>query len=131
MMEILIPMLLALLVLMFFSVRKQKKMMAAQQNLQDGLSPGDRVMTTSGLYATVADSSDPTTIQLEIADGVVTEWLRQAVREKVGPVVEDELDADETDSELAELDADSDEVAAEDEKADGPQVAPPLEHGTK
>jgi preprotein translocase subunit YajC len=131
MMEILIPMLLALLVLMFFSVRKQKKMMAAQQNLQDGLSPGDRVMTTSGLYATVADSSDPTTIQLEIADGVVTEWLRQAVREKVGPVVEDELDAEETDSELAELDADSDEVAAEDKKADGPQVAPPLEHGTK
>lgn len=128
-MEILIPMFLALLVLMFFSVRKQKKMVAAQTDLQDSLKPGDRVMTTSGLYATVADASDDTTIQLEIADGVVTEWLRQAIREKVGPVVEDD--------ELAELDEDAveaddtAEVEDADEKADGPKVAPPLEHGTK
>lgn len=134
-MEILIPMFLALLVLMFFSVRKQKKMVATQQELQDSLSPGDRVMTTSGLYATVADASDETTIKLEIAEGYVTEWLRQAIREKVGPVVEDdEVDIDELEEHEAEL-ADTDEVDEADDDKDsekaGPQVAPPLEHGTK
>lgn len=132
-MEILIPMFLALLVLMFFSVRKQKKAVQQQNDLQDSLKAGDRVMTTSGLYATVADASDDTTIQLEIADGVVTEWLRQAVREKVGPVIDDDLegtdlDEDETTEDVAVDSADVDEA---DEKADGPKVAPPLEHGTK
>lgn len=125
-MEILIPMFLALLVLMFFSVRKQKKAVAAQTDLQDSLEPGDRVMTTSGLYATVADATDDTTIQLEIADGVVTEWLRQAIREKVGPVVED----DELDEDAVEAD-DTADVEDDDEKSDGPMIAPPLEHGTK
>lgn len=132
-MEILIPMFLALLVLMFFSVRKQKKAVQQQNDLQDSLKAGDRVMTTSGLYATVADASDDTTIQLEIADGVVTEWLRQAVREKVGPVIDDDLedtdlDEDETTEDVAVDSADVDEAG---EKADGPKVAPPLEHGTK
>src|SRR5205807_5655990 len=52
------------------------------KDLQNSIAPGDRVMTTSGLYATVADSSEDT-IDLEIAPGVVTTWLRAAVREKV------------------------------------------------
>lgn len=129
-MEILIPMFLALLVLMFFSVRKQKKAVATQQSLQDSLQPGDRVMTTSGLYATVADASDDTTIDLEIADGHVTTWLRQAIREKVGPEIEDDADLDETDEvdtdDVNEADSDSD-----DKESEGPKVAPPLEHGTK
>lgn len=129
-MEILIPMFLALLVLMFFSVRKQKKMVQAQNDLQDSLKPGDRVMTTSGLYGTVADASDDTTIKLEVADGVVTEWLRQAVREKVGPVIED--DEDETSEDFAaDETADVDEVDEQDGDKTGPKVAPPLEHGTK
>ena len=52
-------------------------------------------MTTSGMYATVTDISDETTIDLEIAEGVVTTWLRQAVREKVHPEA-DEVDEDAT-----------------------------------
>ena len=127
-MEILIPMFLALLVLMFFSVRKQKKMVAAQNELQDSLQPGDRVMTTSGLYGTVADASDDTTIKLEIADGYVTEWLRQAVREKVGPVVEDdEHELEDHEDTVVE----AEDTTEDDAKKSEPQVAPPLEHGTK
>jgi preprotein translocase subunit YajC len=44
----------------------------------------------------VTDAEDGTTISLEIAPGVETEWLRAAVREKVGPVEETE-DADDAD----------------------------------
>lgn len=129
-MELLIPLILALGLMMFLATRKQKKAVQAQQSLQDSLAEGDRVMTTSGLYATVADTSDDTTINLEIADGVVTTWLRQAVREKVGPVA-DEYDEDLDESEDVDTsDVDEADGEGDDEKA-GAKVAPPLEHGTK
>ncbi|MBM7810241.1 preprotein translocase subunit YajC [Saccharothrix algeriensis] len=100
------PLLLVLLAVpLFLSARKQKKAVAEQQALLNSLEPGDRVMTTSGLYATVADASDDTTIDLEIADGVVTTWLRQAVREKVV------ADVDDTDAVVDDT-ADVDEPAA-------------------
>jgi preprotein translocase subunit YajC len=88
----LLPFLLiaVLIIPMVLMSRKQKKAMQQQQELQSSLSVGDRVMTTSGLYATVTDVSDSATIELEIAPGVETSWLRAAVREKVGPDVEDD-----------------------------------------
>lgn len=101
-MELLLVFMVGIGAMMFFTVRKQKRMVSEQQHLQDSLAEGDRVMTTSGMYATVADASDDTTIDLEIADGVVTTWLRQAVRQKVGPVLDDEIDELDTD----ELDTD-------------------------
>ena len=67
---------------LFMGTRKQKRAAAAQQQMQSSLSYGDRVMTTSGLYGTVVTTSDES-IDLEIAPGVVTSWLRAAVREKV------------------------------------------------
>ena len=53
------------------------------QALQSSLEPGDIVSTTSGLRATVVDASYEDTVDLEIADGVVTTWVRAAVREKI------------------------------------------------
>lgn len=88
--------LLVLLVPLFLSSRRQKKMMAEMQDLQRSLNPGDRVMTTSGLHATVVDVDSEDTIDLEIAPGVVTTWIRAAVREKVNPEV-DEPEVDESD----------------------------------
>ncbi|WP_121011377.1 preprotein translocase subunit YajC [Saccharothrix australiensis] len=97
--SLMFPLLLVLLAVpLFLSARKQKKAVAEQQALLNSLEPGDRVMTTSGLYATVADASDDTTIDLEIADGVVTTWLRQAIREKVA------VDADESDAVVDDVD---------------------------
>ncbi|MCE6996647.1 preprotein translocase subunit YajC [Saccharothrix sp. S26] len=91
--SLMFPLLLVLLAVpLFLSARKQKRAVAEQQALLNSLEPGDRVMTTSGLYATVAGVNDEdNTIDLEIADGVVTTWLRQAIREKV--VVDTETDA--------------------------------------
>jgi len=132
MQSLLLPLLLVLVlaVPLVMSTRKQKKQQAAQQELQSSLAPGDRVMTTSGLYGTVADASGDNTIDIEIAPGVVTTWLRLAVREKVEPVVE--TDEDVTD----EVDAPAEETIAEpvvkdDEPQTAAQVAPPLEHGKK
>ncbi len=121
--SLMFPLLLVLLAVpLFLSARKQKRAAAEQQQLLASLEPGDRVMTTSGLYATVADATDDSTIDLEIADGVVTTWLRQAVREKVA--VTDDLDEYEDDE---EEDAVVDEVAP----ATAAEIAPPLEHNTK
>jgi preprotein translocase subunit YajC len=120
--NLLFPLLLVLLAVpLFLSARKQKRAAAEQQQLLAALEPGDRVMTTSGLYATVTDASDDATIDLEIADGVVTTWLRQAVREKI--VAADDVDEYEDDEE----DAVVDEVAP----ATAAEIAPPLEHNTK
>ncbi|MEV4051829.1 preprotein translocase subunit YajC [Amycolatopsis sp. NPDC049688] len=136
MQQLLLPLLLVLVlaVPLVMSTRKQKKQQAAQQDLQNSLAPGDRVMTTSGLYGTVADTSGDTTIDIEIAPGVVTTWLRLAVREKVEPVVETEEDsADEVVETPAEEPAviESSAAVKTDEPQTTAQVAPPLEHGKK
>jgi preprotein translocase subunit YajC len=115
--SLMFPLLLVLLAVpLFLSARKQKRAMAEQQQLQSSLEPGDKVMTTSGLYGTVADASHDTTIDIEISEGVVTRWLRAAIREKV-------VDTDETVVE--------DKVEEDEEPATTAQVAEPLDHNAK
>ncbi len=57
--------------------------------MQNSIVPGSRVMTTSGLHGTVTAVADDT-IELEIAPGVHTTWIRAAVREVVVPAVSSE-----------------------------------------
>lgn len=122
--SLILPLLIIVLAVpMFFSFRKQKKMQAQQQELQKSIGPGDRVMTTSGLYGTVHETSDKT-IDIEIAPGMVTTWLRQAVREKVQPEDPTESAPDSGDE---ELEADASEHAEAETSSDA-QVAEPLEH---
>ena len=84
---LLFPLLILLLfVPIFLSGRKQRRQVQEMQQLQSSLEDGDVVTTTSGLRGTVVDASYQDTIDLEIADGVVTTWLRAAVREKVADV---------------------------------------------
>jgi preprotein translocase subunit YajC len=114
----LIPLLLMfglLGVMMYFMTRRQRRAQEQQQQLQNSLGVGDRVMTTSGLYGTITDSDDATTVTIEIAPGVETEWLRAAVREKVGPVEEhddEEIDDVETAEVTDTVDAETNEPAA-------------------
>jgi preprotein translocase subunit YajC len=134
MQQLLLPLLLVLVlaVPLVMSTRKQKKQQAAQQELMNSLAPGDRVMTTSGLYGTVADASGDTTIDIEIAPGVVTTWLRLAIREKVEPVVETEEDsADDAETPAEEPVVETAPAVKDDEPQTTAQVAPPLEHGKK
>src|SRR6476620_4249994 len=63
--------------LMYFSMKKQKRVAAATKSMHDSLVPGARVMTTSGLHGTVTAIADDT-IELEIAPGLRTTWVRAA-----------------------------------------------------
>jgi preprotein translocase subunit YajC len=82
--SLLFPLLILLLFIpIFLSGRRQRKQMQEMQALQNALEPGDVVMTTSGLRGTVVDASYEDTIDLEISDGVVTTWVRAAVKNKV------------------------------------------------
>lgn len=81
----LLPFLIILLLFvpLFLNGRKQRKQMQQTQAMQQALEDGDVVVTTSGLRGTIVDASYEDTIDLEIAEGVVTTWLRAAIREKV------------------------------------------------
>ncbi|MFP5068320.1 preprotein translocase subunit YajC [Pseudonocardia nantongensis] len=83
----LLPFLIILLLFvpLFLNGRKQRRQMKETQEMQSALEDGDVVVTTSGLRGTIVDASYEDTIDLEIAEGVVTTWLRAAVREKVAP----------------------------------------------
>ncbi len=85
--------------LMYFSMKKQKRVAAATRQMHDSLVPGARVMTTSGLHGTVTAVADDT-IELEIAPGLRTTWVRAAVREIVvpGPSEDRDLAIDAEDS---------------------------------
>ena len=105
--SLLFPLLiLALLVPMFLGMRKQKKALAATSEMQDSLQVGDRVQTTAGLYATI-DSLDDDTVDLEIADGVITTWSRLVIRERVVETTETDEYDDDSVSEIEESAADT------------------------
>ncbi|SHL25568.1 preprotein translocase subunit YajC [Pseudonocardia thermophila] len=74
---------LVLLVPLFLQARKQRKQMTEMQTMQNSLTEGDVVITIAGVRGTVVDASYEETVDLEIADGVVTTWLRGAIRQKV------------------------------------------------
>jgi preprotein translocase subunit YajC len=113
-----IIMIAAVVVLMTFMSRKQKRTMQAQQELQSSLTIGDRVMTTSGLYGTVVNTDDDSSIDIEIAPGMTTTWLRAAVREKVDPTLDEGPEAEQIDDELEDEVVDTDAVETETVDAD-------------
>lgn len=93
--SLLFPLVILLLFIpIFLSGRKQRRQMTEMQNLQKSLEPGDVVMTTSGLRGTIVDASYEDTIDIEIADGIITTWVRAAVREKVSSAAEEGTPAD-------------------------------------
>jgi len=94
-----LPLLIILGAFMFFASRRQKKAMQATIDLHNSLQIGDRVHTTSGLEGTIAGLTDDT-VDLEIAPGVVTTWMKLAVRDKI---TEDDFeDDDDTDVDVVE-----------------------------
>jgi preprotein translocase subunit YajC len=83
---------LAVLLLFVLPARQRKTMAAKAQAMQESLTIGTPVMTTSGLHGTVAELGDPATIGIEIAPGVVATFARQAILEVRKPVVAEPLD---------------------------------------
>ena len=93
-----LPLLLIMGAFMFFASRRQKHAMQATIDLHESLKVGDRVHTTSGLQATITAITDDT-VDLEIAPGVVTTWMKLAVRDRISrrrldDDIDDDRDAD-------------------------------------
>ncbi|ULE32831.1 preprotein translocase subunit YajC [Mycobacterium sp. IDR2000157661] len=95
-----LPLLIVLGAFMFFASRRQKKAMQATIDLHNSLQIGDRIHTTSGLEGTIVGISDDD-VELEIAPGVVTTWMKLAVRDRI--TEDDDLDEVEPESTATEL----------------------------
>lgn len=79
-----LPLIVIMGAFMFFASRRQRKAMQATIDLHESLRVGDRVHTTSGLQGTITGITDDT-VDLEIAPGVVTRWMKLAIRDRIEP----------------------------------------------
>jgi preprotein translocase subunit YajC len=93
---IFLPLIIIMGLFMFFASRRQKKAMQATIDLHESLQVGDRIHTTSGMEATITGLGDDT-VDLEIAPGVVTTWMKLAVRDKIGPDLDEDDDFEDID----------------------------------
>ncbi|WP_114907596.1 preprotein translocase subunit YajC [Ornithinimicrobium murale] len=78
MLLLLLPLLL--IAFLFWSQRKRQKKF---KEMQADLAVGSRVMTTTGLYGTIAQM-DASTVQIEAAPGVVLQFDRRVVMQAPG-----------------------------------------------
>ncbi|GGK87156.1 hypothetical protein Sme01_48440 [Sphaerisporangium melleum] len=83
-----VPLILLVVVFYFLLIRPQRKRQQEQVQMQNSLTPGSRVMTTTGLFATVTAVEDDDLI-LEVAPGVQTRWTKSAIGRVLVPVEEE------------------------------------------
>ncbi len=79
-----LPLLIVMAAFMFFASRRQKRSLQHTIDLHESLSVGDQVHTTSGLQGTIIGITDDN-VDLEIAPGVVTTWMKLAIRNRIEP----------------------------------------------
>lgn len=111
-----LPFLIVMGAFMYFASRRQRRAMQATLDLHESLQAGDRVHTTSGLQATIVDITDDT-VDLEIAPGVVTTWMKLAVRDRIDP------DLDNAHSGVSDITAESFDELTQSAPASGPSNA--------
>lgn len=70
----------AVIVLLVLPMRQRNRALQQARRLQDSLTVGTEVMTTSGLFGTV-HAVDTETVDLEIAPGTVVRWAKPAIAE--------------------------------------------------
>ena len=74
----LLPLVIILLAFWLLIIRPARTRARQATKLQNELTPGQKIMTTSGLLATVAAVEDDAVV-LEAAPGVQTRWAKAAV----------------------------------------------------
>lgn len=104
------PFLIIMAGFMFMASRRQRRAVQATIDLHESLRPGDRVHTTSGLEGTIVGITEDD-VELEISPGVVTTWMKLAIRDKILP---DDDDAEEDSAVAAAEDADDETHVAKD-----------------
>ncbi|MEV0231538.1 preprotein translocase subunit YajC [Nonomuraea sp. NPDC050786] len=91
-----LPLILLVVVFYFLLIRPQRKRQQEAAQMQNSLTPGARVMTTTGLFGTVVAVENEDVI-LEVAPGIETRWVKAAIGRVVTPG-----DASESDESPAE-----------------------------
>ncbi|MBN6052283.1 preprotein translocase subunit YajC [Nonomuraea sp. RK-328] len=99
-----LPLILLVVVFYFLLIRPQRKRQQEAAQMQNSLTPGARVMTTTGLFGTVVAVENEDVV-LEVAPGIETRWVKAAIGRVVTPGepvadeprADDEPDAAETD----------------------------------
>lgn len=73
-------MLLAIIVIFyFFMIRPQMKRQKELRKFREGLQKGDKIITTGGIYGTVAEIKDDNIVVIEIADNVKVKVDKSAI----------------------------------------------------
>ncbi|CAM3304782.1 preprotein translocase subunit YajC [Mycobacterium intermedium] len=106
---LMLPFVIIMGVFVFIGSRRQRRALQATIDLHESLEVGDRVHTTSGLEANIVAITDDT-VDLEIAPGVVTTWMKLAIRDKILPDDDAEFDDEDVDATAAEDDDTADET---------------------
>ena len=75
----------------FLMIRPQRRRQQAVVQQQKTVSPGARVRTTAGMYATVT-AVDGDDVVLEVAPGVEVRYLKRAIMEVIASGEEDEAE---------------------------------------
>ncbi|WP_245641971.1 preprotein translocase subunit YajC [Nonomuraea candida] len=106
-----LPLILLVVVFYFLLIRPQRKRQQEAIKMQNSLTPGTRVMTTTGLFATVV-AVDNEDVILEVAPGIETRWVKAAIGRVVTPG-----DAPASDEEPAAHQAELDEEGKKESEA--------------
>src|SRR5216683_733029 len=97
----------------FLMIRPQRNRQRQAQQMQSAATPGQRVRTTAGMYATVV-GVDGDDVILEVAPGVEVRYMRAAIRD----VLSDDDAYSETPEESGTGEPDADDADADDADAD-------------
>jgi preprotein translocase subunit YajC len=102
----------------FLMIRPQRRRQQQAQQQQRTLSPGSRVRTTAGMYATVS-AVDGDDVILEVAPGVDVRYMRRAVTEVISSGDEDtEPEADDETEYAEDAGYEQDDYAEDSEPSD-------------
>jgi preprotein translocase subunit YajC len=117
----LILILIVVVAFYFLMIRPQQRRRQQAAQKQDTVTPGARVRTTAGMYATVV-AVDGDDVILEVAPGIEVRYMKKAVMDVVSPGVEEEVaEEDASDEETTDLyEGEDGDVEDTDETADTP-----------
>jgi preprotein translocase subunit YajC len=85
--------------LYFLMIRPQQRRMKEAQAMQNSLAPGAEVMTSSGIYGTVAEvDTDEGTVSLEVSPDIYITFARGAISRVITAAPADDSVDDEADT---------------------------------
>lgn len=88
----------------FLLIRPNRRRRQQMEKMQSGIAVGDEVMTSSGLYGTVAELDEKTLI-LETSEGVYSRYARGAIMEVINSAEQETEAESDTDSAVEHRDS--------------------------